>query len=261
MGLLGNLSMSQQKLDSYLSLCTQFYDLIRPQPPEDAYAFYRTYVLNAGGVVLEPMCGSGRFLLPLLQENFEVIGFDASEHMLSALHAKAKFQHLKPEVWQGFVENLNSIQRYNLIFIPSGSFGHIINFDSVKKSLQIFYDHLNKDGILLFEANTSRIIPNPLGVWRGSVCHKPDGNLILVNRLTTYEDSVCYSIDRYELIDRGQIVQTEVEVFNVRLYDDPLVLTDMLKDVGFREIKMIKAFDRAISPDEGDSSIVYECRK
>ena len=31
-----------KKLDSYLNLCTQFYDLIRPQPPEDAYAFYRT---------------------------------------------------------------------------------------------------------------------------------------------------------------------------------------------------------------------------
>lgn len=253
--------MSQQKLDSYLSLCTQFYDLIRPQPPEDAYAFYRTYVLNAGGVVLEPMCGSGRFLLPLLQENFEVMGFDASEHMLSALHAKAKLQHLKPEVWQGFIEDLNRIQRYNLIFIPSGSFGHIINFDSVKKSLKVFYDHLNNDGILLFEAETSKIVPDQLGVWRGLVCHTRDNNLILVNRLTTYEDSVCYSIDRYELVDRGQIVQTEVEVFNVRLYDDPLILIDMLKEVGFREIKMIKAFDRSISPYEGDSSIVYECRK
>lgn len=253
--------MNQQKLDSYLSLCTQFYDLIRPQPPEDAYAFYRTYVLNADGVVLEPMCGSGRFLLPLLQENFKVMGFDASEHMLSALLAKAKLQHLKPEVWQGFVEDLNRTQKYNLIFIPSGSFGHIINFDSVKKSLKVFYDHLNHDGILLFEAETSKIVPDLLGVWRGLVCHKPDGNLILVNRLTTYEDSVCYSIDKYELVDRGQISQTEVEVFNVRVYDDPLVLTDMLKEIGFREIKIIKAFDKSNGPDEGDSSIVYECRK
>jgi SAM-dependent methyltransferase len=250
--------MSQKKLDSYLNLCTQFYDLIRPQPPENAYAFYRTYVLNAGGVVLEPMCGSGRFLLPLLQENFDVMGFDASEHMLMALHAKAKLHHLTPEVWQGFVEDLNRIQRYNLIFIPSGSFGHIINFDAVKKSLKAFYNHLNQDGILLFEANTSKIVPDPLGVWRGLVCHKPDGNLILVNRLTTYEDNVCYSIDRYELVEKGQIIQTEVEVFNVRLYDDPLVLIDMLKEVGFREIKIIKAFDRS---DEDNSSIVYECRK
>lgn len=253
--------MNQHKLNSYLNLCTQFYDLIRPEPPEDAYSFYREYVNNAGGTVMEPMCGSGRFLLPLLKENFEVIGFDASDHMLEALHSKAKVQHLKPEVWQGFVEDLNRTQKYNLIFIPSGSFGHIINFDSVKKSLKVFYDHLNNDGILLFEAETSKIVPNQLGVWRGLVCHKPDGNFILVNRLTKYEDNVCYSIDRYELVDKGQIIQTEIEMFNVRVYDDPLVLTDMLKEVGFREIKTIKTFDRFRNPDESDSSLAYECRK
>ena len=253
--------MNQQKLDSYLSLCTQFYDLIRPLPPEDAYAFYRSYVLNAGGAVLEPMCGSGRFLIPLLQEKFKVMGFDASEHMLNALHDKAKLQNLKPEVWQGFVEDLNRTQKYNLIFIPSGSFGHIIDFGSVKKALKIFYDHLNNDGILLFEAETSKIVPDQLGVWRGLVCHKPDGNLILINRLSTYKDNVCYSIDKYELVVMGQITQTEVEVFNVRLYDDSSVLIDILKEVGFREIKMIKPCDRSIKPDENDSSVVYECRK
>jgi hypothetical protein len=158
-------------------------------------------------------------------------------------------------------EDLNRTQRYNLVFIPSGSFGHIINLDSVKKSLKILYEHLNDGGILLFEAETAKIVPEQLGVWRGLVCHKPDGSFILVNRFTTYEDSVCYSIDRYELINRGQIVQNEIELFNVRVYDDPLVLIDMLKKVGFREIKLIKAFDRSISPDAGDSSIVYECRK
>lgn len=62
--------MTQQKLGSYLSLCTQFYDLIRPEPPEDAYAFYRSYVSNAVGSILEPMCGTGRFLLPLLHYFF-----------------------------------------------------------------------------------------------------------------------------------------------------------------------------------------------
>jgi len=83
-------------------------------------------------------------------------------------------------------------------------------------------------------------VPNELGVWRGLVCHKPDGNFILVNRLTTYENNVCYSIDRYELVEKGQIIQTEIETFNVRIYDDPLILTNMLKDVGFKEIKTIK---------------------
>ncbi len=87
----------------------------------------------------------------------------------------------------------------------------------------MLYNHLNDDGILLFEAETSKIVPDQLGVWRGMVYHKPDGNLILVNRLTTYKNNVCYSIDKYELVEKGQIIQTEIESFNVRIYNDPLV--------------------------------------
>ena len=75
-------------LASYLRLCTEVYDLSKPNPPKDAYAFYRDYVIKANGPILEPMCGSGRFLLPLREEGFNVHGFDASDHMLASLHAK-----------------------------------------------------------------------------------------------------------------------------------------------------------------------------
>ena len=65
-------------LDTYLSLCTEVYDLSKPNPEEDDYAFYRDYALKANGLILEPMCGTGRFLLPLLEEGFNVHGFDAA---------------------------------------------------------------------------------------------------------------------------------------------------------------------------------------
>lgn len=253
--------MTQQKLDSYLSLCTQFYDVIRPNPPQDAYTFYRTYVINANGLILEPMCGTGRFLLPLLQEGFNIQGFDASTCMLEALQAKATLQNLSPKVWQGFVEDLKREDKYNLIFIPSGSFGHIIDLEEVKKALKTFYDHLSNDGILLFEAESSHTVPSQLDIWRGVVCERQDGKMIIVNRLTTLKENVCYSIDRYELVESNRIIQTEVEKFNVRLYDEPRILIDMLKEIGFREIRTIKAFDMTASPDENDKSIVYECKK
>lgn len=51
----------------YPSFCTKVYDLSKPHPPEDAYAFYRDYAIKANGPILEPMCGTDRFLLPLLK--------------------------------------------------------------------------------------------------------------------------------------------------------------------------------------------------
>ncbi|HBD9450169.1 TPA: class I SAM-dependent methyltransferase [Legionella pneumophila] len=254
--------MNSKQLESYLGLSTQFYDLIRPEPPKDAYSFYRSYVSEADGHILEPMCGSGRFLIPLIQEGFDVSGFDASEYMLTALHDKATSRNLNPKTWQDYVGHLDGKEKYNLIFIPSGSFGHIIGFEEIKKSLENFYENLRDNGILLFEAESSLSAPmSQLGVWRGMVCNKPDGDSILISRLSTIQDSVCYSIDKYELLKNNEIIHTEIEKFNVRLYDDRTILLDLLRNIGFREIRLLKTFDRLSNPDDSDAAFVYECKK
>ena len=155
-------------LNTYLSLCTEVYDLSKPNPLEDAYAFYRDYVVKANSPVLEPMCGTGRFVLLLLEGRFNVHGFDASDHMLQSLHAKSKAKNLEPTVWKGFVEDLKRPEKYNLSFIPSCSFCLIINPVQVEKSLKAIYDHLAGGGIFLFEAETLQAAPEQ-GVWRGSI--------------------------------------------------------------------------------------------
>ncbi|HCU6014361.1 TPA: GNAT family N-acetyltransferase, partial [Legionella pneumophila] len=71
-----------KKLDTYQSLCTEVYDLSKPNAPQDEYSFYRSYAAEVKGLILEPMCGTGRFLLPLAAEGFDVHGFDASQPML-----------------------------------------------------------------------------------------------------------------------------------------------------------------------------------
>jgi hypothetical protein len=70
-----------KEYDLYQSLSTEVYELVRAAPPVEAYAFYRDYVEAAQNLVLEPMCESGRFLLPLLEEGFTVHGFDASPYI------------------------------------------------------------------------------------------------------------------------------------------------------------------------------------
>jgi len=253
--------MTEQKLDTYLDLCTQVYDLSKPTPPEDAYAFYRSYVADAKGAILEPMCGTGRFLLPLLTEGFEVQGFDASQHMLNAMYAKAKLQDLKPTVWKDFVEKLDTPEKYSLIFIPSGSFGLMINSEIAKRALVTLYNHLDHDGILLFEADTLHFAPTQFGVWNGSEWHRTDGKKISLNSLALpIEDYICSFECRYELIDGKNIINTEIETLKFRLYE-PEHLTKILKEAGFKNVKIIKAFDRNKTYGINDEVIVCECRK
>jgi SAM-dependent methyltransferase len=246
-------------LDTYLSLCTEVYELSKPNPPEDAYAFYRDYAMKANGPILEPMCGTGRFLLPLLEEDFNVHGFDASDHMLGVLHAKARTKNLEATVWKGFVEDLNRPEKYSLIFIPSGSFCLIIDPVQVEKSLKAIYDHLNDGGIFLFEAETMQAVPQQ-GIWRGSVWPKPNGQKIILSQLATLQDDICTSLCKYEMMETGNITHTEIEELRVKIYQ-PDHLLEMLKAAGFQHIRTLKAFDQSLQPANQDESIVYECRK
>jgi SAM-dependent methyltransferase len=248
-----------KKPDTYLSLCTEVYDLSRPNTPKDAYEFYRNYVLNAKGPSLEPMCGTGRFLLPLLEEGFDVRGFDASAHMLKVLQAKAKAKNIKPQVWKGFVEEFKRPEKYNLIFIPIGSFSLITDPASVKSALKTFRDHLSNDGVLLFEANTPACNPPSLGVWQGKYWRRTDGKVILLSSLASIKDSILTSLGKYELIHNNSIIRTEIEEFKFRLYDPPEVI-ELLKASGFKDVRTIKAFDSTAIPDKTDESVVYECR-
>ena len=247
------------KFDTYLSLCTEVYDLSKPEAPVDAYAFYRDYAVSANGSILEPMCGTGRFLLPLLEEGFDVQGFDASDYMLQALHAKAGAKNLKPNVWKDFVEDLKKSKKYNLIFIPTGSFCLLIELGAVKAALKTFYDHLSDDGVLLFEVETLKAVPQ-LDVWRGSAWHKPDGQMIMLSQLATFDGAVCNSICKYELAENNSIIHTEIEELKVRIHDLN-ELEKRLKDCGFKSVRKIKAFDRNAVPTENDEAIVYECKK
>jgi len=73
------------------------------------------------------------------------------------------------------------------------------------------------------------------------------------------EGDVVTIICRYELVNLNSIIQTEVEHMKLRLYDDGNQLFALLHELGFSNVKMIKAFDRNQQPAQNDEVIVYEC--
>jgi len=251
--------MADKKPDTYLGLCTEVYDLSKPTPPKDAYAFYRAYAEQAKGLILEPMCGTGRFLLPLLKEGFNVHGFDASDHMLARLQEKAKAKNLKPNVWQAKVEYLQSSEKYDLIFIPSGSFCLVTEEEQVKLMLAAFYNHLAYSGTLLFEVETIKALPE-LGTWRGSIWPKNDRSTIVLSQLAIFNAGVCKSLGKYDLISDNKIAHTEIEEYKIRIYEQEQ-LVSLLKAAGFNHVRILRAFDTSQEPNGNDESVVYECRK
>lgn len=253
--------MPEETLSTYSDLCTQVYDLSKPTPPPDAYDFYHTYATEAIGPILEPMCGTGRFLLPLVEDGFDVHGFDASSHMLRALHEKARARNIEPRVWRGLIEDLSLSDNYGLILIPSGSFGLIVDRNKALEVLVKLCSHLSDDGVLVFEADTPQNTQAQTGVWKGSVWRRNDGKTIVASFMELpSEDNISTTIWRYELLDGTHVAKSEMEIIRVRQYD-PALLTSLLKEAGFKNTALTKAFDRTIGPKAVDQVIVYECRK
>ena len=151
----------------YKALCTEYYDLDKPTAPEDALQCYLSYAEEAQGPILEPMCGTGRFLIPLLEQGYVVTGFDSSPHMLNVCRKKCKERGLTSTLLEATFETFSLQMRYNLIFIPSGSFCHLITSEQIKNALSFIADRLNPGGKFVFEVETLRAIREPQGVWRG----------------------------------------------------------------------------------------------
>jgi SAM-dependent methyltransferase len=249
-------------METYRRLCTEFYELDKPHAPANELAFYTAYAHNAGGPIFEPMCGTGRFLIPLLEQGLDVDGLDASVHMLAVCEQKCLTKNLRPKLYQEFLHEFRSDKKYNLIFIPTGSLGLITRLAEIKKCLSILYDLLLPNGKLVFEVETPRVLPTELGTWQTpSRTHvTADKSKIVLSTLPTYDAAtqIFKTLCRYQLIKENKILVTENEDFEVRLYQ-PHEIDEWLKETGFQDMVCFNAY----SPDAADNNevIIYECVK
>ncbi len=68
----------------YGSLCTELYEILHKDAPEDELNFYLSYA-KQGMKILEPLCGSGRFFIPFMERQLNIFGVDLSKEMLQKL--------------------------------------------------------------------------------------------------------------------------------------------------------------------------------
>jgi hypothetical protein len=250
-------------LSSYRALCTEFYDLELERDEAAAADFYLDLGKAARGPILEPMCGTGRFLIPMLQAGLDAEGFDASPHMLTALQKKcAGFGIAHPPVWQQFVQDFASSKRYKLIFVPFGSWGLITDRSEAKKCLELMYLHLAPGGKLVLEVETVASLPEQLGVeCRGSHA-RPDGSRVRLSTISSYDtrSQIFHALCRYESIRAGVVEAVENEEFLQYLYhfDE---LDQPLRDVGFNSISKLCDYAGTSAIDPQNKNLIYQCTR
>jgi SAM-dependent methyltransferase len=249
-------------MPAYGSLSAQFYDIDKPEPLADAYAFYLEHALRAAGPVLEPMCGSGRFLLPMLAAGVDIEGVDTSAQMLSACRTRAHSLGLKPTLHECSLSKLAATRSFDLAFIPNGSFCLLTDQAEIESSLQRLLELLRPGGTLLLELE--RLRPQPpesSGTWGGRWVNCPDGSKIVLSWLGQYSGraDVTASLHRYERVVEGRLVDTEFEDFDVKSYTWEEAHA-LLSRCGFVSVKAYKPYADA-PPDEHDEAWIFSARR
>lgn len=249
------------KSESYKNLCTEYYDLDKPYAPKEALDFYLTMAQKAKGPILEPMCGTGRFLIPLVEAGYKVVGFDNSEQMLNVCRQRCQEKKLEIELKKCGFEDFVSTEIFNLVFIPSGSFGLLTDLKDSSKALDLINKWLSSDGKFVFEIETLHAAEIKPGFWKASWVKKPDGSLIVLNYACVFDEitSIQTILCRYELWSHNEIVQTEVEEFCVRLYSIEEIEM-LLNGHGFKITNKLIPYTEK-KANKSSESVLFECVK
>lgn len=241
----------------YGSLCTTMYEILHPVAPKDELDFYLSYANNASKI-LEPLCGSGRFLVPFMENGLDIQGFDLSKEMLDELLIKKPLA----KVFHKSIDDFDTNKKYDYIFITSGSMSLFTTEEEVFRVLVKIKKLLTKNGKFVFAvaSTVNNQVPHDDYVEDCSVKTDKGYKLILKSKNYFKEDSkVLYNPSIYELYEGDKLIQSEEMDFRIRLYDigqlDKLILK-----AGFTDTKLYSSFDKSLPIDENSKTLLYECK-
>ncbi len=240
----------------YGCLCTEMYEILHPNAPQDELKFYLSYAEKEMSI-LEPLCGSGRFLVPFLERGFNIRGIDLSTEMIAKLKEKAP----NAIVSQGDILDYVSEEKYNYIFISSGSVSLFTDMELCKNILQKMKDLLKKGGKFVFAVDTvANRCPNGLE-YKTSISVKTREGFDLILKGKNYYDEKThtqFSPSIYELYDRTKLLQQEMMDFQTHLYELGEI-EQYLRDIGFTKVNVYTSYDKVAAVNNYADMFLYEC--
>lgn len=190
----------------------RLYDVF---PFTDDVPLYLELAHRQGRRVLEVACGSGRVLVPLARAGFEVVGIDASEHMLALSQAKLTTENLSAELALVDMRRLDLPRKdFDLAIVAVKSFAYLTEADEQLACLQAIREHLRPGGLLAIDLLHPALewLSAPRGSIRDDLLqHVPERGITLSRVESVVSTDLARQVrvirSIYETVDdRGQVV-------------------------------------------------------
>lgn len=248
--------MSQKKQNYYGSLCTEMYEILHETAPQDELEFYLSYA-QKGQKILEPLCGSGRFLVPFMERGFSISGIDLSEEMLGKLREKVP----DAKVVCADLAEYSTKERFDYIFISSSSVSLFTRMDLLERILKNLKDLLAPKGKLVFSVDTVANRCPDDREFKRSACVKTKEGFDLVLKTKNYyevQSQTQFSPGIYELYHGTQLLQSEPMDFQTHLYEFG-EMEQYLRKLDFTTVITYSSFQKEIAVNSECELFLFEC--
>lgn len=220
----------------------------------------QTFLSHFPGNALEVGCGSGRLLIPLLLEGYDVEGLEPSADMLALCRKKTAVVGLEPVLHAGTMEDFAPGRRYAALLIPA--FTLQLSPDPAL-ALQKLADLLVPGGgiyLTIFSPDAELEGDLPENEWYPDhEVRLPDGRIGAVETRHRLEEDqkLLHRDHRYTLLDAERTLISSHECEQTLRWFDPQELHKLMVDAGFELFEGIAEFEETCAfPDEADAQIL-----
>jgi len=251
-------SNSNTRVNRYGALAAEVYDIDKPYFFLPDTRFHLERLAKIDGPILEPACGTGRTLVPLLDAGHDMTGFDASVDMLARCRARCAERGHAPDLSQQRFEDFRYAEPFAAILVPVGAFTLIDDFAVAMSVLRRFREHLRPGGLLSLDLYSLALLANHGDDRRSWTAE--NGDLLTVHGQRVVTDWVNQRAEwrtRYERWRDNVLVESHLEPMAQRQWG----LEEMrlaLGVSGFADIRVIGEYDRSRPPRPGDITLTFE---
>ena len=205
--------------------------------------FYASFV-PAGGPVLELACGTGRLTIPLAEYGVNITGLDNSQAMLAAAQAKATAQGVHPTLLHGDMRDFSLDTRFDFIFLPNNSLGHLHSLPDIQACFASVRRHLSPAGrfvLEMFNPSLPLLLREPDTHYPVTEYTRADGKTVAVSETVSYDAAaqVLHALWHY----KADGEPADVRPLDLRLFF-PQELDALLTLSGFARDAKYGGFDR-----------------
>ncbi|MCH9633286.1 MAG: hypothetical protein S4CHLAM7_00090 [Chlamydiae bacterium] len=246
---------------AYGRLCSIFYQLDKPDASPESLDYYTSQAKKAGGRILEPMCGTGRYLVPIAEEGYNITGFDASREMLQKCRKRCVETGTNPSLSVASFETFLTKHQFSLVFIPTSSFSLLTTLEKVSRSLKVIRKCLEPQGRFIFEVDTLTSRDQPEMNWRNRSVRLDNHSKINLHSASVFSpvSRIQRTFCNYKLKVNGKTIAEENEYLDVRLYQ-PGELLPLLTEHRFKVLNQLAPYSKE-QPIAGAETLLYECQR